>query len=625
VIEIEVGAEERFSSAHYGYIYALQTVTRPDGSRWLISGSGDSDIKVWLCHPAGGLEFLRVFDGLAGAILSFAVRDSLLYAGMQDGEISVWDLETGACIRTIEAHDADVLTMSPLGGDVYTAAADGRVLRINKDFDCTASFKAHSGTILSSTIVQGVSDRWEFITAGNDSYVKIWTIDLPQSKKHELDVDVEGEGDVMLYALSKLVAVPTVSDDAHRESCRQGAHLLRKILNQLGAQSEVLPGEQGRNPLVLATFSGRDTGKARKRILFYGHYDVQPAEESTWETDPWELSGRNGYLYGRGVSDNKGPILAVGCAAATLRQRRELDVDLVLLIEGEEEAGSRGFAPTVRSHKDEIGHIDAVLLSNSAWIAEDDPCVVFGMRGVVYADLSVSSTSIDAHSGVDGGAVAEPMFDMVRVLAAISDAGGVKLPGFYDQVHPKTKEEMQLLSHVASLSGRSVPDLEKVWRQPSFSIANISSSGSANKTVIPKKVTANISVRIVPDQELKKIVDSLKEFCTKTFSDLDSPNHFEVNVTHSASWWLTSLDSPYFKALESAIHDVWGTEPLKIREGGTVPTIFWLEKEFEAPCVHLPLGQASDAGHLANERMRLLNLRNGKRVVESYLTRLSSI
>ena len=176
---------------------------------------------------------LRGFSELTGAVLSLAVRDSLLFAGMQDGEIVVWDLETGACIRTIEAHEADVLTMTVLGSDVYTAAADGRVLRVNDEFDSTASFKAHSGIILSSTIVPGVKDRWELITAGNDSYVKasgfgfqrfrradnkqIWLIDLPRSRTHELEVDVEGEGDVMLYALSKLVAVPTVSDDAHRE------------------------------------------------------------------------------------------------------------------------------------------------------------------------------------------------------------------------------------------------------------------------------------------------------------------------------------------------------------------------------------------------------------------------
>lgn len=165
--------DSRIAFAHYGYIYALHTVNRPDGSNWLISGSGDSDVKIWHCQPQGGLQFLRGFDSLAGAVLSLAFRDSLLYVGLQDGGIIVWDLETGACIRTIDAHEADVLAMSVLGGDTYTAAADGRVLRVNEEFDCTAAFKAHSGIILSSTIIQGLRDGWELITAGNDSFVKV--------------------------------------------------------------------------------------------------------------------------------------------------------------------------------------------------------------------------------------------------------------------------------------------------------------------------------------------------------------------------------------------------------------------------------------------------------------------
>nr|ODO00935.1 di- and tripeptidase [Cryptococcus depauperatus CBS 7855] len=626
--EFEVPAECRLAFAHYGYVYAMQIITRPDGHKWLVSGSGDSDVKIWECLPSGGITFLKQLDNLNGGVLSFAVRNDLLYAGLQDGEIVVCDLATGACIRTIEAHESDVLAMSTLGTDVYTAAADGRILRVNEEFDCTAAFKAHHGAVMNGVVVNNLKgDGWELITSGTDSYVKIWQVESPKESMHEGhgSVNMEHESDIMLYALSKLVAVPTISDNAHRESCRQGAHLLKNILSQLGASSEVLFGEQGRNPLVLATFAGQDTGKPRKRLLFYGHYDVQPATEGDWATNPWELSGRNGYLYGRGVTDNKGPIMAVACAAATLRQKRELNLDLVMIIEGEEEAGSGGFASAVREHKAKIGHVDAVLLSNSTWINEEDPCVVFGMRGVVYANLSVEGHDDNLHNGVDGGAIIEPMFDMVRVLGALSDARGVKLPGFYDSVRPETPEEISLLRDVSNASGRPLDELIRVWRQPSFSIANINSSGSANKTVIPRKVSADVSMRLVPNQDLETIVEGLKKFCKETFDSLGSPNEFNIQVTHKASWWLTSLESPYFKALESSIQDVWGVKPLKIREGGTVPTVFWLEKEFGAPCVHLPLGQSSDAGHFANERIRLLNLRNGKRVVEAYLARLADI
>lgn len=289
VEEIEVPHENRLAFAHYGYIYALHIADRSplsrsrsrtksqtnggantnkgeeQGEKWLISGSGDSDVKVWLLIPGGGLHLLKVFEGLSGAVMSFVVRDSLLYAGIQDGEILVWDLETSACIRTIEAHESDVLTMCALGGDVYSAAADGRVLRFNDEFDCTAAFRGHKGNVLSSVLVKGKERAWDLITAGSDSYVKvcpdssglsarshrckwsgmtmliiqIWNVDLPKPE-HDTDVAMEGEGDVMLYALSKLIAVPTVSDEAHRESCRQGAHLLRKLLSQLGAETEVV-------------------------------------------------------------------------------------------------------------------------------------------------------------------------------------------------------------------------------------------------------------------------------------------------------------------------------------------------------------------------------------------------
>ena len=171
VEEIEITPESRLAFAHYGYVYALCLIPRPDGA-WLVSGSGDSDVKIWSTRSQGGLKLIKTFNNLNGAVHSFAIRDSLLYAGLQEGEIVVWDLETNSCIRSIEAHVADVLTMSVLGQDVYTAAADGRVLRVDDSFDCTAAWSAHSGIILSSTIVKA-RDSWELITAGNDSFVKV--------------------------------------------------------------------------------------------------------------------------------------------------------------------------------------------------------------------------------------------------------------------------------------------------------------------------------------------------------------------------------------------------------------------------------------------------------------------
>ncbi|KAJ9119569.1 hypothetical protein QFC22_003278 [Naganishia vaughanmartiniae] len=616
------------SSAHYGYIYCMNLFKRADDVIWLASGSGDSDVKVWECQPKGGLKFLFTFDGLSGAVLSLVVRDDLLFVGLQDGHIKVWDLETKACIRTILAHNSDVLAMSLVGTDLYTASAEGQILRFDASFDCTATFQAHSGAILSTVIMPTHEDRFELITAGHDSYVKLWRLTRPNSVNAGPSSDVlfGADGDVMLYALAKMIAIPSVSDQAHREDCRQSAHLLRKILTQMGAQASLLPTIEGKNPIVMAKFKGQAASPlSRKRVLFYGHYDVQPATEADWTTDPWELSGRNGYLYGRGVADNKGPIMAVACAAASLQERRLLDVDLTMIIEGEEESGSAGFVQALTRFKDDIGHIDTILLSNSSWIGEDDPCVVFGLRGVIYANFSIASQNNDLHSGVDGGSVAEPMLAMVQLLGSIGSGTQVQIPGFYDDVAELTAAEKEYYQAVSEVTGMDTENVMRKWRAPTFSVSNIQSSGPANNTIIPRSVTANVSFRLVPNQSIQQIAQSITEHCEKTFASFAGEMSLKVTITHQADWWLASVENPYFKALERAVEKIWGAKPLRIREGGSIPTIPFLEDLFNAPCVHLPLGQHSTAAHLSNERLRLLNLRNGKRVIEEFLSSLSSI
>ncbi len=503
---IEVGYDEVEASAHYGYIYCLDMITRPDGEKWLVSGSGASDFKVWSCHPSGGLELLAAFEGLPGAVLSLANRDSLLFAGLQGGHVKVWDLETRSCVRTILAQRDDVLTMVVFGQDLYTAAADGLVMRFNESFDCSGTFQAHAGAIFSSVGTKDASNRPLVITAGDDSRIKIWSLPGsfdPEQRDPSPAQAMSTEGDVILYALAKLVAIPTISDAAHREQCRQGAHLLRRILMQLGAQAQLVSAGEGRNPIIIATFSAVKSSTPKKRLLFYGHYDVQPVDERLWDTDPFSMAGRDGYLYGRGVADDKGPIMAMACAVAALRDQRILDVDVVLLIEGEEEAGSGGFQETVIAHKEDIGHIDCILLSNSSWIGEKDPCIVYGMRGVIYARLGVSSKRKDAHSGVDGGSVDEPMSAMIRLLAAV---GTLTLPGFFDDVQAESAVEMQNYDAVAATAGTTSKALARKWAQPTFSVANILTTAQGNNTIIPRQVTANVSFRLVPVQVLLQAV-----------------------------------------------------------------------------------------------------------------------
>ncbi|KAG6333727.1 hypothetical protein ID866_5355, partial [Astraeus odoratus] len=432
-----IPASNVIDSAHYGYVYCMTVVPsfragseveHPAGENYhLLTGSGDETVKLWDCTPSGP-KLLHTFECSYGAVLSLAARGDIVFAGCQDGYVKVFDLETKTLVRTIIVQEnVDILSLSVMHSDLFTCSANGHVQRWSPSFNCTSSWKAHDGIVLSSVITQSVeANGFVLVTGANDGFVKVWDIAVPlkASGKQSLEgnwprLDVDDDHDTLIYALSTFVSIPSISSDPlHREDCRQAAIWLKKCLHQLGAESTLLPTRELGNPLILATFHGTQGKHAKPRVLFYGHYDVISAPKEGWNSDPFTIAGRNGYLYGRGVTDNKGPILAVACAAAELLRRRALAVDLIFLIEGEEEVGSTGFMDAVRKYKAQIGHVDAILLSNSTWIAEYPPCITYGLRGVVHATLAISSGAPDQHSGVDGGAVAEPMLDMYAFLIA---------------------------------------------------------------------------------------------------------------------------------------------------------------------------------------------------------------
>ncbi|KAG1743250.1 glutathione degradosome [Suillus paluster] len=643
---INIPATNVIDSAHFGYIYCMALVPstregageiaqKPANNCYLVTGSGDETVKIWRCIPSG-LNMMHSFDCQHGAVLSLAASGETIYAGCQDGHVKVLDVETRTLVRSIIVQEnVDVLSLSIMQSDLYTCSANGYIHRWSSSFDCTASWQAHDGIVLSS-VISCSSDTKSYclITGANDGFVKVWAIvpkdedNLSQMREVTLISDSDAtQGDTMTYALSKFVSIPSVSSDpSHREDCRQAAIWLKKCLNQLGAQSALLPTHEAGSPLVLGTFYGTQGEHPKPRILFYGHYDVISAPPEGWGTDPFTVSGRNGYLYGRGVTDDKGPIMAVACAAAELLQDRALGVDLVFLIEGEEETGSAGFVNAIKEHKHLIGNIDVILLSNSTWISEYPPCITYGLRGVVQSTLEIASGVPDLHSGVEGGAAPEPMFDMIRLLATLRDGDGkVAIPSFYDSVRTQTEAEKQLYDILSKVTKKPGSVLSSRWSEPSLTVHNIDVSGPGNSTVIPGKVTAKVSLRIVPDQELDNVAQSLVDHLTRTFDKFRSPNQFSVSIDRKADWWLGNLDGPWFKALETAVRDEWNVEPLLIREGGSIPSIPCLEKEFGCPALHLPLGQSTDQAHLPNERISLDNLSRGKAVIKRFLSIATNI
>lgn len=378
-------------------------------------------------------------------------------------------------------------------------------------------------------------------------------------------------------SLEKFVSYRTISSKTEfAQDCRRGASFLRNLFKRFGAETELFNTENGRNPVVFARFRGRRPRcPVDKTILFYGHYDVVAAENKgqTWNADPFELQGINGYLYGRGVSDNKGPILAAVYAVADIVRLQQLSSDIVFLIEGEEESGSQGFQKTVRKNKRKIGNVDWILLANSYWLNDDIPCLTYGLRGVVRARIQVASERPDLHSGVDGSRlIHEALKDLVALVATLTSADGrVSLPGFYKDIPPITKAENELYNAISETLLRQNPELGDAadltasfkarWREPSLTIHSIENSGPTNSAIISRTAKADFSIRIVPNQTSTAVIAMLQDHLSKAFQALDTTNEMKIEIEHRAEPWLGDPDNQIFRTLHKAIMDTWQNTP----------------------------------------------------------------
>lgn len=464
---------------------------------------------------------------------------------------------------------------------------------------------------------------------------------------------------VMQDVLGRFLSFPTISgSDDHKEDCWQGARYLGNLLEGLGAHVKfVSPGSprvlrpedqngvasqsldckspgpvSGYNPIVLAKFASANAGA--NTITFYGHYDVMPVNASQWRTDPWALTSIDGYFYGRGATDNKGPILAMVFAIKQLLEERcdGLGINIVLVLEGEGEMGNRGFKECIESHLHWFENTSLILTSNSYWLGEEKPCITYGFRGVIDLQVKITGGSRNMHSGVDGGAVFEPVNDLITILSTMVDASGVVcIPGFYDEVRPLCDADRKLLQEVdfdineyqvgtgvgRFTSKDSSELLEKRWRQPSISISSIETSNEKGIfSMVPNQATGKISIRFVPDQDPNKLEKAVRTHLAFELRKRHSPNTMSVTCMNSGDWWLDDPSSAHFQVAERAIRSVWGTDPEYVCEGGSMPVFSHLVKTLNAPLVQVPLGQSSDGAHLSNERIRSINFFRGKEVLQ---------
>lgn len=404
------------------------------------------------------------------------------------------------------------------------------------------------------------------------------------------------------------------------------------VLKDVGMQSENLPLP----PVVLARF-GNDPSK--KTILVYGHYDVQPAlQEDGWNTDPFTLIEQDDCLYGRGSTDDKGPVLEwINIVQAHQELGLELPVNLWCCFEGMEESGSEGLEELIEQEKNAyFKGVDAVCISDNYWLGTKHPVLTYGLRGCNYYEIIIEGPGADLHSGVFGGVAHEPMIDLSYLFTKLVDPHGkILIPGVYEMVAPFSTEEQALYDNIhfkledmeqnigakTTIGNNIKKILQNRWRYPSVSIHGVEGAfyQSGAKTVIPAKVSGKFSVRTVPNMDSETLNQLVFNHVKAEFSKLGSKNTINVKLTHDGSYWVTDPNNWSFRAARKATKTVWGVDPDFTREGGSIPITLSFQNILNTSVVLLPVGRGDDGAHSTNEKLNISNYIQGAKTLGAYL------
>ena len=360
-------------------------------------------------------------------------------------------------------------------------------------------------------------------------------------------------------------------------------------------------------------------------VLVYAHYDVMPVDPiDLWDSPPFEPEIRNGKIWARGADDDKGQAFMHAKAFEYMVQSGSLPCNVKFMIEGEEEIGSPSLGKWCADHKDML-NADIILVSDTGMIAEDTPSITTGLRGLAYWQVEVTGPNRDLHSGIFGGAVANPVNVLSKMISGmIDDKGVIQIPGFYEDVIEVSEEERAMLAkapfnlgeykkaldvkEVAGEEGFST--MERTGIRPSFDICGIwgGYTGEGAKTVLPSKAYAKISTRLVPNQDHKKIEVQFKEYFE---SIAPASVKCEVSYLHGGYGYVCPIDLPAYKAAEKAFEDVYGKTPVPVRSGGSIPIISTFEEVLGIKSVLMGFGLESDAIHSPNENYPLNQFFNG--------------
>jgi acetylornithine deacetylase/succinyl-diaminopimelate desuccinylase-like protein len=428
---------------------------------------------------------------------------------------------------------------------------------------------------------------------------------------------------------------PSVStDDQYKKKLEDCARWLVNKLTAIGLETQLVPTKG--HPIVWA--HNKHTA-GRRTVLIYGHYDVQPPDPlELWDSPPFEPVLKNGYVFARGATDNKGQILAhILGIQETMEQDRDLPVNLHLVIEGEEEIGSGNLGPFLDENRDALKS-DVAVVSDTGMIEKGVPTLSYGLRGVTALEIKVTGPKMDLHSGIFGGAVQNPITALAQLLATLHDREGrVAIAGFYDRVKPLEKWEREAWrklpvdgdklireeTGVPELFGEAgYNSLERVWARPTAEINGIGGGyqGQGTKTVIASHAMAKLTFRLVPDQEGDEILKLARAHLQK---NLPKGVTMEITDGHSGPWYLTDPNSTIGKAAQRALRKAFDRDPALIREGGSIPIVSQFRGILGIETLLMGLALPDCRAHSPNENFPLENFEGGIRLNKAILQELA--
>ncbi|RYY38355.1 MAG: dipeptidase [Chitinophagaceae bacterium] len=425
-----------------------------------------------------------------------------------------------------------------------------------------------------------------------------------------------------LDEMLELLRIPSISAKSeHKDDMRKCADLVRQRLLDSGCdRAEVM--ETAGHPVV---FGEKIVDPSKPTVLVYGHYDVQPADPlELWHSGPFEPVIKEGKVYARGSADDKGQFYMHVKALETMVKTNSLESNIKFLIEGEEEVGSPNLGTFVGANK-ELLKADVILISDSSMISLETPSLDIGVRGLSYIQVEVTGPNRDLHSGTYGGAVANPITMLCKMIASLHDENNhITIPGFYDDVVEASKDERELMARAPFNEGEYKEDLgvQDVWGEKGYTVNERTGirptmevngiwggyTGEGAKTVLPSKAYAKISARLVPNQNSRKLTDMLLEHFHKI-----APAGVTVKAEehHGGEPYMTPIDSKGYQAAAKAIQTTFGKEPIPVRGGGSIPICSILERELGTKIIFMGFGLDNDNLHSPNEKYNLENYYKG--------------